>query len=191
MRKTVLGSTALIMLSATLAAAQQTVATAELREGKLWFDGRATVGDFTGTTTTVTGQLTGAAALADVRGWVEAPVGTLLTGNGRRDKDLLKSMEAAQFPTIRFELNRVIVGPAIADTTEVELEGVFIIHGITRPAIVPGRVVLGEHRYHLRATTPLNLKDYGIRGLSKMLGILKMQEGIVVGIDLVFAPTAR
>lgn len=189
MWKTVLGAP-LLMMWATLAAAQPAIEAGNVREGKLWFDGRATVGDFTGTTTTVTGHLTGGASLAEVRGWVEAPVNTLLTGNGRRDKDLLKSMEAAQFPSIRFELTRVIVGQVIADTTLVELEGTFIIHGVTRPVTIPGRVVLGEHRYQVRATTPLNLKDYGIGGLSKMLGILKMHEDIVVGIDLEFAPAA-
>jgi hypothetical protein len=34
---------------------------------------------------------------------------------------------------------------------------------------------------------PLNLKDYQIGGLSKMLGVLKMQEEIVVRIDVMFA----
>ncbi len=190
MWKTALGAATVLTMWTTLAAAQPAIAAANVREGKLWFDGRATVGDFTGTTTTVTGHLTGGAALAEVRGWVEAPVGTLLTGNGRRDKDLLKSMEAAQFPTIRFELKRVVVGQLIADTSLVELEGAFIIHGVTRPATIPGRVIIGEQRYQVRATTPLNLKDYGIGGLSKMLGILKMHEDIVVGIDLEFAPAA-
>ena len=47
-----------------------------VREGTLSFDARASAGNFTGTTTRVTGEMMGG-ELADVRGWVEAPVRTL------------------------------------------------------------------------------------------------------------------
>ena len=179
-------STLALMFWAAVVNAQQPVMAATVLEGKLWFDGRATLGDFTGTTTTVTGRLTGGADLSQVQGWVEAPVGTLVTGNDRRDRDLRKSMAAGEFPTIRFDLARLAVGERIADTTVVQLEGTFTLHGVTRSATIPARLVLGERRYHLWATTPLNLKDYSIGGLSKMLGILKMSEDIVVHVDLLF-----
>ena len=42
--------------------------------------------------------MTGGPTLADVRGFVEAPVNTLVTGNGKRDKDLNKSMESDKYP---------------------------------------------------------------------------------------------
>ena len=58
-----------------------------LTSGMLSFDGHATLGDFTGTTRTVTGQLTGAPEISSVRGWVEAPVESLKTGDRKRDKD--------------------------------------------------------------------------------------------------------
>jgi hypothetical protein len=76
---------------------------ADVRHGTLSFDGKSTLGDFTGTTTTVRGQMRGGATLPEVRGWVEAPVNTLKTGNGTRDRDLIKTMEA-RLPTIRFQL---------------------------------------------------------------------------------------
>ena len=182
----VIRSTVTLMLWATLANAQQPVGAAAVREGRLWFDGRATLGDFTGTTTSVTGRLTGGADLGEVRGWVEAPVGTLVTGNDRRDRDLRTSMGAAEFPTLRFDLTGLVVAERMADTTVVQLDGSFTLHGVTRSAKIPARLVLGERRYHLWATTPLNLKDYAIGGLSKMLGLLRMSEDIVVHIDLVF-----
>ena len=52
----------------------------QVAEGSLSFDGRANVGRLTGTTTTVSGEMSGGPALAAVRGWVESPVGTLKTG---------------------------------------------------------------------------------------------------------------
>ena len=96
-------------------------------------------------------------------------------------------MEADRLPTIRFELARVMVGARTGDTTTVSLEGTFTIHGVARKVAMPATVVQSD-RYHVQARTPLNLKDYAIGGLSKMLGILKMYEDIVVGVDLVFRP---
>src|SRR5919112_28525 len=66
--------------------------------GTLSFDGHATVGDFVGKTTSVTGEMTGGPDLSRVRGWVQAPVKTLVTGNNRRDRDLNKSMESDKYP---------------------------------------------------------------------------------------------
>src|SRR5690348_11547873 len=81
-----------------------------VRAGTLSFDGRATTGGFTGTTTTVSGEMSGGGSLSEVRGWVEAPVATLVTGNGRRDKDLNKSLASDLYPTIRFDLTGVMPG---------------------------------------------------------------------------------
>jgi hypothetical protein len=40
----------------------------------------------------------------------------------------------------------------------------------------------------LRSDFPLDLSDYEIGGLTKLLGMLRMQEGIEVHVDLTFAP---
>src|SRR5262249_17300522 len=83
------------------------VPSAAVSGGSLSFDGRATAGDFIGTKAAVHGEMTGGENLSDVRGWVEAPVNTLVTGNEKRDRDLNKSMESDKYPTIRFELDDV------------------------------------------------------------------------------------
>ena len=61
---------------------------------------------------------------------------------------------------------------------------------MTRDVSVSADVTLGPDGVRVRGTTPLNLKDYKIGGLTKMLGMLKMHEEIVVHVDLVFAPAA-
>ena len=71
----------LLMTTAGSGEAQRSWPDAEVTRGTLSFDGKSTLGDFTGTTTTLRGQMTGGTALADVRGWVESPVSTLKTGN--------------------------------------------------------------------------------------------------------------
>jgi polyisoprenoid-binding protein YceI len=181
---------AILSLVAGPAAAQLAIPAGTVREGTLSFDGRATAGAFTGSTRAVTGEMTGGARLADVRGWVEASVNTLKTGNNRRDRDLNKSMESAKYPTIRFELTGVTVAEVPSDSMPVTLHGRFIIHGVTRETSLPAIVDLGLDDVRVRGTTPLSLKDYGIGGLTKMLGMLKMHEEIVVHVDLVFEPAA-
>jgi len=158
-----------------------------IASGTVSFDGHATVGDFTGTTTTVSGE-TGGETLAAARGWVESPVKTLDTGNGKRDKDLNKSMESNKHPTMRFELVGVTPGGPRADTAAVRLQGKLTLHGVTRDVTLPGRVWMDGGALRLRSDFPLDLGDYEIGGLSKMLGMLRMEEGIEVHVDLTFAP---
>ena len=161
-----------------------------VREGTLSFDGRASTGAFTGATTAVRGAMNGGGSLSEVRGWVEAPVATLVTGNDRRDRDLNKSMASDLYPTIRFDLTGVTPGAERGDTVDVVLQGRFNIHGITREASMPATVVTQPDAIQVRGQTPLSLKDYKIEGLSKMMGMLKMYDKIVVHLDLRFGTAA-
>ena len=110
------------------------------------------MGDFVGTTKTVSGQITGAPDLSAVRGWVEAPVRTLKTGNGKRDKDLNKSMESSKYPNIRFELSGITPRGGTADSVAAMLHGALVIHGVTRKVDLPATILFrgdqgpGSHR---------------------------------------------
>jgi polyisoprenoid-binding protein YceI len=171
----------------TLSAQTRPVSSGRVESGTLSFDGHATVGDFVGTTKVVSGQVTGAPSLSAVQGWVEAPVRTLTTGNGKRDKDLNKSMESSQYPNIRFELTGVTPGGGTADSVAAVLHGALLIHGVTRKVDLPATVHFEGAKARVHSDFPLNLKDYHIGGLSKMLGVLKMHEGIEVHVDLLFS----
>ena len=175
----------LVVGAHTALAAQQPWPSAEVRRATLSFDGKSTLGDFTGTTAEVRGQMTGGAGLGDVRGWVEAPVKTLQTGNDRRDRDLVKTMEAEVYPSIRFELGGVTVEWERGDSAGVALAGNFIIHGVTRTEKVKGTVVRGSDGVHLTASLPMNLHDYKVDKLTRFL-ILKMDPDIVVHVDVLF-----
>ncbi len=178
-----------ILGSPRSAGAQRPVPDAVVRGGTLSFDGRATAGDFTGTTSTVSGALTGATALAGVTGWVEAPVATLVTGNDRRDRDLNKSLESEKFPTMRFDLSEVRPEWERGDSAFVILRGSLTIRGISLEREIPARLAFADQEIRVRASFPLNLKDYRIGGLSKFLGVLRMHPDIDVHVDLVFAPS--
>jgi polyisoprenoid-binding protein YceI len=181
-----LGVPAMIMTVSLAAQVRAPIPDGRLASGTLSFDGRATVGDFTGTTSTVTGQLSGAPELAAVHGWVEAPVESLKTGNRKRDKDLNKSMESSRYPKLRFELSRIAPKQSSGDSIPVTLFGSLILHGVTRRVELPGVIEFGGSTARVRSAFPLNLKDYRIGGLSKMLGLLKMNENIEVHVNVAF-----
>lgn len=179
---------ALGMPVSALAQSDARVPPGRVKAGTLSFDGHGTPGDFVGTTSTVSGEITGGDSLGAVRGWVEAPVKTLTTGNGRRDRDLNKSMESERYPTMRFDLGGVSTAAGTADSIPVTLRGTLAIHGVTRDVSLPGYIRREGQEVRVRSDFPLNLKGYQIGGLSKMLGMLKMDEHIKVHVDVAFAP---
>lgn len=168
-------------------AAQQVIPSGHVREGTLSFDGHATTGDFVGSTTAVTGEMHGGPSLTAVRGSVEARVGMLKTGNGHRDRDLNSSMETDKFPTMRYDLTGVVPGPAVEGGQQVTLLGRLTIHGVTRDEQLTA--VLHPLPDAVRVTTSfqLDLADYHVGGLTKMLGILRMDRQIQVHVDVTFA----
>lgn len=177
------------LLGSTVGSAQghRGIPNGKVTSGSLSFDGRATAGDFVGRTTTVSGQLTGASDLTGVRGWVEAPVKTLKTGNGKRDKDLNKSLESDKYPVLRFDLARISRTGGKGNTFAVILHGALVIHGVTRAVDLPASIQFNGATARVHTDFPLNLKDYRIGGLSKLLGMLKMYEDIEVHGDILFA----
>lgn len=185
------GRTALgvvLVLAAGPVAAQRTFPVGHVASATLSFDAKATLGDFTGTTNSVTGAMTATTELRAVRGWVEAPVSTLKTGNGLRDKDLLKAMEAEAHPLMRFDLESVSIQSESADSAQVTLFGTFTIHGTKREVAVPANLYFQPDGIRVKSDIPMNVKDYRVTKLSKMLGAFKMNENIMVHIDVVFAP---
>jgi len=176
----------LVLCAPSVLAAQRPVPGSAVVTGTLSYDGRATLGNFTGTTDSLSGRLTGADDLARVSGFVEARAATLKTGNGKRDRDQYTSLEVDSFPFIRYELDSVTVDLPGRDSTTVTLRGHFLLHGVRRAADLPARLILTGTSAHVTASTPLDLRDYRIEGLSKLLGVLKMNPEIVVRIDVTF-----
>ena len=168
-------------------AAQRPVPGSTAASGRLSYDGHGTFGGFVGTTDSVIGRLNGAAELAHVSGYVAARAATLVTGNGKRDRDQWSSLQVDSFPFIRYDVDSVSVGAAHGDTLAVVLHGRFEIHGVIRAVDLPSRLLLSERAAHLMAQTPLDLRDYRIGGLTKFFGALKMNPAIVVHIDVTFA----
>ncbi len=188
--KTIRALAGLLLALAPAAAGQEpALPSAVVGQGTLSFDAHASLGDFTGRTDSVRGWMSGG-RVRDVRGCVSAPVGSLTTGNGHRDRDLNKSMETGRFPRMWFALAETVPAAPTADSQQVALIGDFTIHGVTRRDTLASVLTRAGDTLHLHSDFPLNVKDYDVGGLSKMLGILKMDEHIVVHVDLDFLPAA-
>src|SRR4026208_36130 len=115
------------------------------------------------------GQVRGGASLRGVRGWVEAPVSTLKTANDRRDRDLVKTMEASIYPTIRFPLEGAMAEWERGDSAGVILEGDFFIHGVQRREHFPATVARSSEGIRVTASLPMNLHDYKVEKLTRFL----------------------
>lgn len=164
---------------------------AVLRSGTLSFTGHSTVGDFVGTTTAVSGGVTGNAELANARGWVEAATSTLSTGNGLRDRDLRATMDVAKYPTMRFELAGVTVeSPAApSDTVTGSLRGALTIHGVTRDLAIPAILIAAADTIDVSGAFPVDLADYKVGGLTRLFGTLRVRRNIDVRFRVRFQAT--
>ncbi len=181
-----LGLVALLIVAPGIVHAQRVIPNSVVVEGRLGFDGHATPGPWSAWTDSVAGYLTGGATIEEVRGWVEFPAATLDSDNGRRDRDMRKSLETDKYPIIRFDLLGVREEEAFGDSSMVLLQGTFDLHGVRREVVMEAMVGFEDSRIRLRTDFPLNLEDYDIGGLSKLLGILKMNKMITVHVDVVF-----
>lgn len=164
-----------------------------LQSGTLSFTGHSTFGDFVGTTTAVSGGVIGSADVAGARGWVEAPVASLATGNSRRDGDLRFTMEAAKYPTMRFDLAGFTVNSAAAPPEPVAgtLRGTLTIHGVARDVAIPATLVAAADTIDASGAFPLDLADYRIGGLTRLFGTLRMRRNIEVRFHVRFQATPR
>ena len=163
---------------------------AVLQSGTLSFTGHSTVGDFVGTTTAVSGGVTGNAELANAHGSVEAPITTLSTGNRLRDRDLRATMDVANYPTMRFELAGVTVGsPAASDTVTGALRGALTIHGVTRDVSILATLIATGDTIDVSGAFPIDLADYKVGGLTRLFGTLRVQRKIDVRFHVRFEAT--
>jgi len=162
---------------------------ARLVSGALSFDGHATTGAFTGESSQVTGALSVESDLRVTHGWVELEAASLRTGNALRDRDMRASLETKKYPTIRLDVDAAEVPDglrrgAVRDPINGYVTGRLTIHGITRARRLPISVSSVGDTLRVRSAFDVDLRDFAIGGLSKMLGLLKMEPVIQVHAQL-------
>jgi polyisoprenoid-binding protein YceI len=146
----------------------QAVPSAKLVSADIWFDAKASVADFQGRTTIVTGTLE----------WVEVRWADVDTKNGTRNRHMLKTVDADRFPVIRFDVTAPRPG---ADS----VAGTLTLHGVTRPVVWPITTRLGTDTVRVTADFPVDMRDYGIKPPVRFV-IARMGPVVQVHVRLVF-----
>jgi polyisoprenoid-binding protein YceI len=168
---------------------QRAVPDAALHAGTLGFQAQSTFGELLGSTSAVTGAIVGARDLTMARGWVEAAVATFGTGGGRRDRALRECLEVERHPTIHFSLRGTTVASVslgARDLTTVLLHGALTIRGTTRRIDLPATITRSAAITRVTSAFPLNLADYGVDRLSRMLGIIRVDPVVQLRVNLWF-----
>ena len=112
---------------------------------------------------------------------------TLDTGNGKRDKDMRKTLETEDHPFAEFfGAFASLPDPTASAPQEVVVTGDFSIHGVTRTIRVPGTVSFESGGLRVRASWSLMLDDYDIEPPSLL--ILKVDEEQVITLDMLLRP---
>jgi polyisoprenoid-binding protein YceI len=166
----------------------QAVPDARLVDGLLAFDAHASVGDFGGETRAVTGEVRGGASLADVRATVRFEAASLRTGISTRDGHMRESLDAEHHPEIRLAVEGVEAAGTVGDTVHARVRGTLTIRGISRPVTVPVAAVRQDAGFVVRASFPVDLRDYKVTGLRRMLGMLRVDPMVTVRAELNFQP---
>lgn len=155
------------------------------------FDARHPLGDFSGATEGVTGQLRldPANISLGVAGSVTANPAGLRTENARRDSDLRKTLEADRYGEVRFNAQEVKSSfSSLAEHTDVilRISGVLRIRGVERPTTWTARARLEGGMIWVRGETDLKLTDFGITPPKRFF--LAVGDGVRAGFDLRLAP---
>jgi polyisoprenoid-binding protein YceI len=177
-------------------AADATVRVFDVESGReenlVRFDSRATLESFGGETHRVSGAIAlDPVALGDsLHVAIEVDMASLDTGIDKRNRDMRENhLETEVYPTARFRGARVLVGAGsrmVPETpVDVEIEGAFTLHGVTRRIRVPVTLVLEDAGQAIRATSlfTVTLADYAIERPRFLF--LKLAEEQAVSVEVV------
>lgn len=161
---------------------------------RLWLDGKSTVKDFTCKAETLeaavvtsrpdaaTAIVAGERAVTSVE--LRVPVVEIDCDNGTMNGHLRDALEAKKHPVIVFTLATYALARADSGTA-VTLAGALTIRGQSEPVsllVQATRVASGAMR--LTGNYELNMKDFGVKPPSLMLGTMKVREKVKVRFDL-------
>lgn len=182
------------LVSVQASAQERTFAVTEGGGSRVQFTSDAPLERMTGTSSAVSGSFVAdPSALASAHGAIEVRVATIRTGIDLRDQHLRSDtwLDAARFPTAKFELQRVTGATSITPGQEarVTLHGRFTVHGRTRAVTATGRVTWtagaggSPSTVRVRARFRIRLTDYGVSVPSVVE--LKVSNDITVDVSLV------
>ncbi len=158
----------------------------ELTGGVVYFDAKATMGNFTAWNTAVTGRFDRAASLEGVKGVVEVDAGRFNTSSRLRDKHMRRHVEVEKYPTWRFQLDSVSTAGEPADTFPVVLHGTMEIHGTARVMDLRARLHIDSGGAHLWLDPrKLDMRDFNLEAPRRFV-IARMDPVVTIRGEFIF-----
>jgi polyisoprenoid-binding protein YceI len=160
---------------------------------RLWIEGTSTVRDYKCTSTAlqvtvdasadaIRAVLAGSKAVTSVQ--LVVPAKTLDCGNGTMNGHMLEALKEKEHPEIAFRLVSYDLATADSGATGT-LHGVLDINGTDQTVAFPVALARGsDGALRVTGKYELNMKDYGIKPPTLMLGTMKVHEKVTVNFDL-------
>lgn len=130
------------------------------KSGHVEFDSSVPLHSFTG----ISDHLVGRISIPDSTVDFYVDVNTLKTGIGKRDNDMLNTLEADKHPFAEF------FGKLTSEVTlntskpqEVTVKGEFTVHGVSNDVSIDGTLQKTDEGLEVKASWTLNMKDYNIK----------------------------
>lgn len=153
--------------------------------GHAEFESSVPLHSFTGKSDHLVGKITLNDSIVDFY----LDVTTLKTGNGKRDKDMLETLEAEEYPFAEFYGKLAGYDSDANGTQAVTAEGEFTIHGVSRELSIDGTLEETDEGLQLSSSWMLNMEDYDI----EPPGILfyRVSEEVNIQIEATLKPTGE
>ncbi len=161
---------------------------------RLWFDGGSSVKDWsckagkleamvvTTKAEAPSAIVAGEKAVASVN--LTVPVMSLDCDNGTMNGHMRNALDAKTYPSITFALRSYDLAKS-ADNVTVTLSGTLTIHGKSLPVTFPATAVAAAGgALRLTGLYELNMKEYGVKPPSLMLGTMNVRDKVKVRFDL-------
>lgn len=153
------------------------------KTGHVEFDSSVPLHSFTG----ISDYLTGKINLTDSTVDFYVDVNTLKTGIGKRDDDMLETLESKKYPFAEFYGKLISdFNPKLSEPQKVTVKGDMTIHGVSRPVTIDGTLQNTDEGLKVKADWTINMKDYNV----KPPGILfyRVSEKINISLSTTLAP---
>lgn len=159
---------------------------------RLWVDGTSTVRSFSCEATAFDAQIQGDTPVGGVLSGVKAitsvditvPVKSLDCKNGKMNEHMLKALKANEHTEIAFALTSYELAP-VGETMRATLTGSLTMGGVEKPITIDADVFTGEGgALKVTGAVDVNMKEFGLKPPSLMLGTMKVREVVNVKFEL-------
>ena len=116
---------------------------------------------------------------------VTVPAERLDCANGTMNEHMLKALKSSEHPMITFTLSSYDIATE-GETVKGTLRGQLTLGGVTKPITIPATgTAAGDGSLRVTGSHALNMKDYGLKPPSLMMGTMKVKEIVTVHFDLI------